>query len=540
MLTGTSTREQAWGKLTERWDLIIVGGGITGAGILREAVRVGLRVLLLEQGDFSSGTSSRSSKLVHGGLRYLNNAQFGLTWQSVRERDELLKEGPGLVERLPFLYPFYRGDRLPGWVMEIGLSIYSLMAGKWHDYRSLGPQELLMMAPGLSAERLTGGLRFFDAQTDDARLVLRLIREGARTGRAVAINYARVEGLLRDEAGKVSGVTVRDRETGREYHATAAAVINATGVWADRLRGEVGAPPHMRPLRGSHLVFSQHRFPLFQAATFPHPDDGRPVFAFPWEGVTLLGTTDLDHRQGLDQEPTISREEIDYLLGSAQAHFPGLGLDTNAVMATFAGVRPVISHGQEVDPSKEGREHVIWNESGLLTVTGGKLTTFRCIALDALRALHRELPAMKPVSEHLAALDPAPRIDKPLPGLTAQETLRLAARYGEDILGFAAEAPAAERERIGALPVHWLEFRWAARHEAVLHLDDLLLRRVRIGLLVPEGGAGLLTRIRLLAQPELGWANDRWEQEAADYLTRWHAHYSPPATILSPSGDTHA
>lgn len=533
MLTGTSTREQVWNKLAEQWDLIVVGGGITGAGILREAVRVGLRVLLLEQGDFASGTSSRSSKLVHGGLRYLNNAQFGLTWQSVHERDELLKEGPGLVDPLPFLYPFYRGDKLPAWVMEIGLSIYSLMAGKWHDYRSLSPQELMIMAPGLSARNLMGGLRFFDAQTDDARLVLRLIREGVRTGRAVAINYARVDGLQRDQAGKVTGVTVRDRETGREYHAHAAAVINATGVWVDRLREEVGAPPHMRPLRGSHLVFSQHRFPLFQAATFPHPDDGRPVFAFPWEGVTLLGTTDLDHQQDLDQEPTISQEEITYLLGSVQAHFPSLGLNADAVMATYAGVRPVIGHGQEVDPSKEGREHVIWNESGLLTVTGGKLTTFRCIALDALSTLRKELPEMKPVSEHLAALDPAPRIGEPLPGLTVRETLRLAARYGEDILDFAAEAPTGERERVGALPVYWLEFRWAARHEAVLHLDDLLLRRVRIGLLMPEAGARFLPRIRPLVQTELGWTDERWEQEAADYLTRWRTHYGPPAAILS-------
>ncbi len=531
MLYGTPDRQTAWRRLTDQWDLIVVGGGITGAGILREAVRIGLRVLLLEQNDFSSGTSSRSSKLVHGGLRYLNNFHFGLTWESVHERDILLREGPGLVERLPFLFPTYENDRLPPWAMEVGLFMYGWMAGKWSVHQKLSPHELQMMLPGLSSERLSGGFRFYDAQTDDARLVLRVLREGVTTGRAIALNYARVEGLLYDEAGQVSGVRVRDRQTGCVSEARAAAVVNATGAWADRLRAGRGSSLRMRPLRGSHLIFPHHRFPIFQAVTFPHPDDGRPVFAFPWEGITLLGTTDLDHHQSLDQEPTITPDEVAYLMRSVQAHFPALGLTEQDVTATLAGVRPVVSHGEEVAPSKESREHVLWNENGLLTVTGGKLTTFRSIALDALKALRKQLPNMPPVDDHLSALDPVPSVDEPLPGLTAGEVTRLMARYGPKIVDFITERPEAERRRVGGLPIHWLEFIWAARHEAVLYLDDLLLRRVRLGLLTPQGGQKYLPQIRALIQAELGWDDARWDQEAARYLHLWHEHYGPPETI---------
>lgn len=531
MLYGTSDRQTAWKHLSEPWDLIVVGGGITGAGILREAVRIGLRVLLLEQNDFSSGTSSRSSKLVHGGLRYLNHFHFGLTWESVHERDILLKEGPGLIERLPFLFPTYEHDKLPAWAMEVGLFMYGWMAGKWSVHQKLSPQELQMMLPGLSGERLTGGFRFYDAQTDDARLVLRVIREGIATGHAIALNYARVEGLLRNASGQVNGVLVRDRETGLTFEARAAAVVNATGAWADQLRGEVGPTARMRPLRGSHLIFPHHRFPVFQAVTFPHPDDGRPVFAFPWEGITLLGTTDLDHHQDLDQEPTITPEEITYLMRSVQAHFPALGLTERDVIATLAGVRPVVSHGEEVAPSKESREHVLWNENGLLTVTGGKLTTFRSIALDALKALRKQLPDMPPVDDHLSALDPVPMVDEPLVGLTSNEVMRLIARYGPQIVDFITERPEAERQHIGGLPIHWLELVWAARHEAVIHLDDLLLRRVRLGLLTPQGGQKYLPRIRALTQAELGWDDARWDEEVARYLSLWREHYGPPETI---------
>lgn len=532
MLYGTATRSEAWDRAQyEAWDVIVVGGGITGAGILREGVRLGLRVLLLEMNDFASGTSSRSSKLVHGGLRYLNNMQFGMTRQSVIERETLLSEGAGLVDRLPFLYPTYEDDKMPDWMMGIGLWLYAWVGGRWRVHQDLDPLQLQMMAPGLSGDHLTGGFRFYDAQTDDARLVLRVIREGTATGLGVAINYARVEGLLRSEHGDVTGVRVVDAETGQTHEIKGRAVVNATGAWADELRAEVGAEPRIRPLRGSHLVFDPQRFPVYQAVSFPHPDDGRFVFVFPWEGVTLLGTTDLDHGHDLSEEPCISPEEVSYLLGAVQHHFPGLGLTTDDVIATFAGVRPVVDSGHEVEPSKESREHVLWNEDGLLTVTGGKLTTFRCIALDALKALRKRLPGMPDIDEHLSALDAIPSIDAAPAGLSDDDLLRLVARYGPEIVPFVAECPLAKRARIGRHPVHWLELRWAARHEAVHHLDDLLLRRVRLGLLLDDGGEHLLEDVRALVQSDLGWDDLRWAQEAARYVERWRTHYGVPATL---------
>jgi glycerol-3-phosphate dehydrogenase len=247
-----------------------------------------------------------------------------------------------------------------------------------------------------------------EAQTDDAPQVLRVLREAAATGRAVILNYARVEGLLRGADGWIDGVRVCDRETGETVEARARAVVNATGAWADKLRGEVGAPPRIRPLRGAHLIVPYYRLPVYQAIAFPHPDDRRPVFVFPWEGVTLVGTTDLDHQADLDEEAAPSPEEITYLLRSVQAHFPELALTEADIMATFAGVRPVISSGQNKAPSKESRDHVLWNEDGLITVTGGKLTTFRHIALATLAALRSRLPNLKPFGMDTPALDPPP------------------------------------------------------------------------------------------------------------------------------------
>lgn len=533
MLYGTGGREAAWKRLSDGWDLIVIGGGITGAGVMREAVRAGLRVLLLEQNDFASGTSSRSSKLVHGGLRYLNNLQLRMTWRAVHERDLLLREGRGLIEPLPFIMPTYETGRLPGWMLEIGLYIYGWMDGRWRIHQGYDPQAVQVLSPGLAGDHLTGAFRFYDAQTDDARLVLRVIREGVKDGHGVALNYARVETLVRDEDGQVIGVRVRDRETRRVYEARAAAVINATGAWADDLRVQVGGQPSIRRLRGSHLIFRQDRLPVFQAISFAHPDDGRPVFLFPWQGVTLVGTTDMDHHSSLDQEPAISQEEVAYLLRAVRSYFPSYGLSERDVMTTFSGIRPVIHHGEMIAPSRESREHAIWHENGLLTVTGGKLTTFRCMALDALKRLRNRLPQLAMLGDKVSALDPLPELPSLPLGLPADEVLRLAARYGADILAMAGQVSAGERRRINGLPIRWLELRWAARHEAVCHLDDLLLRRVRLGLLVADGGARYLPRIRQLVQGELGWDNACWEQEVADYLERWRSHYGTPADLAS-------
>lgn len=526
-------RERVWAQLERRWDLIVIGGGITGAGILRQASRAGLKALLVEARDFASGTSSRSSKLVHGGFRYLKNAQFKLTFESVRERDRLLREGRGLVDPLGFLMACYRGDPLPPWLFGIGLAIYDLLALKW-GHRYYDPPGLVELCPPLALQDLLGGYRYFDARVDDARLVLRVIREAVRQG-GVALNYARVEALCRTQAGAVCGVVLRDEapgSQGRTAEVTAAVVINAAGAWADDLRAlakPASAPelrPRLRRLRGSHLVYPYWRVPLARAVSIQHPHDRRPVFAIPWEGVIVIGTTDVDHGNSLQEEPAISEEEAAYLLAWLQRAFPSLELSLEEAQATFSGVRAVVDTGK-VNPSRESREHVLWAENGLVTVTGGKLTTFRRMAHDALRSVRRALPDRPRFEAGERVLDLPLEEAIRLPPVEASTRLGLLGRYGEDLAGLVEAALPSDWETIGESRALWAELRWAARAEGVVHLEDLLLRRVRLGLLLPQGGLPWLERIRSVVQGELGWDDARWQKEADDYAQIWRRCYAP-------------
>ncbi|MBI4730792.1 MAG: glycerol-3-phosphate dehydrogenase/oxidase [Chloroflexi bacterium] len=518
-------RENAWNELDQQWDVLIIGGGITGAGILRQCVHAGLKALLVEADDFASGTSSRSSKLVHGGMRYLKNAQVRITLESVTEREYLLKQGRGLVNRLGFLYPCLDSDHMPGWVFGAGLIIYDLMARQW-SHRSYDVDDMRELCPFLTTPVLRGGFRFFDAQTDDARLVLRLIRESV-SGGALALNYARVISLLKTNAGQVCGAVVRDTggESDRETEVRARVVINAAGAWADQLRGHIGQKPRLRPLRGSHLVFSASRMPLTRSVTFLHPKDGRPVFVLPWEGAVIYGTTDVDQGQDLITDPSISGDEAEYLLDGLKFVFPAMGLTFDDVIATFSGIRPVVDTGK-ANPSKESREHVIWDENGLLTVSGGKLTTFRIMARDALKAVRRHLGHI-PFDPDVPVLDPLPPEAEALLAdthLPPSQCLRLLARYGVN----GSTAFCSTGEDMDAIPgtnYIWAELRQAAHGEGVVHLDDLLLRRVRLGLLLPNGGLDQMARIRALIQPELGWDDKRWEEEEKAYADLWNRAY---------------
>jgi len=535
----TNWRDHTWSQLATPWDVIVIGGGITGAGILREAARLGLRVLLVEQRDFAWGTSSRSSKLVHGGLRYLKEGKVRLTRASVQERERLLDEGPGLIDPLGFLLATYKGDRPGRRTYRAGLSIYDLLALQW-SHRYYSAADFQMLAPHITPEALEGGFHYGDAQTDDARLVLRVIQEAVADGGA-ALNYVAAEEILHDAEGQVIGVRLHDHVQERTAGVHARVVINATGAWADRLRAQVysrpdharGTQPHIRPLRGSHLIFPAWRLPIAQAISFLHPVDRRPVFIFPWEGITLVGTTDVDHDQPLDDEPHISPAEVAYLMAAVEAIFPSLGLTLDDVTATYAGVRPVIGTGK-ADPSKESRDYVVWEEHGLLTVTGGKLTTFRKIALDALKAARHRLPDLPPFDDKMPVLNQIDVELQPALGhLDEAQRRRLLGRYAADAPALVAAAQPGELERIPGTQTLWAELRWAARAEGVVHLDDLLLRRVRVGLLLPGGGEALLPRIRAICQGELGWDDTRWEAEAAAYLALWHKYYSlpDPATV---------
>ncbi len=539
-------REQIWSDLDRAWDIIIIGGGITGAGILREAARANLRALLVEQHDFASGTSSRSGKMVHGGLRYLKNAQIKLTIESVRERDRLVREGRGLVTPNAFLLANFKHDSPPDWVFGIGLMMYDTLALRW-QHEHLTPQRARELVPELQSPELVGAYRYFDAQTDDARLTLRVIREAVRDG-GVALNYARVESLLRqtsnvnlvanvrrnvretarpehsEGSNEICGVVLRDVECGRTQEIQARVVINATGAWADELRGrEFLQKEHLRKLRGSHLIFPFARLPLTRAVTFLHPRDKRPLYALPWEGVTLLGTTDHDHAN-IETNPRITSNEIEYLMDAAQFVFPAQALTTRDIQATFAGLRPVVDTGNP-DPSKESREFVLWEENGLLTVTGGKLTTFRLMAQNALDAVRARLPNMKRVIVPQRVLDRLPHDEKLFQTFPPNARLRLLGRYGQDARALLDAAHDGELTRIENLSALWAELRWAARDEGVIHLDDLLMRRVRLGLLLPRGGMDCIKEIRAIVQSELGWDDARWEREEKMYAELWSKCY---------------
>lgn len=519
-------RDNVWSQLDQPWDLIIIGGGITGAGILHQAARAKLRVLLVEADDFASGTSSRSSKMIHGGLRYLKNLQIKMTLDAVRERDQLLRHGQGLVHRLDFMYSNLQGDRVPGWVFAAGLSVYHLIAGQWphHSYDTDQMHELL---PPMTTPALRCGYRYFEANTDDARLVLRLLREAVSYG-GVALNYARVDSLLKTNNGRVCGVVLRDTSgtVERQLEIPAKIVVNATGAWADELRGKIEQKPRLRPLRGSHLILPFHRLPLTHAATFLHPYDGRPMTAMPWEGATIFGTTEVDHASNLQTDPCITSAEAEYLLEALRFVFRGQDLTSSDVTSAYSGLRPVINTGK-ADPSKESREYGIWDENGLLTVSGGKLTTFRLMARDALRVASRYLGQI-PFDPFRPVLNTLPRGAESLfadLALPLAQQLRLLARYGPESAQRFDAAPASDLKPISSTPYIFGELRQAARSEAVIHLDDLLLRRIRLGLLLPNGGMDLLPRIRAIVQPELGWDDVRWEREAGDYAELWNRSY---------------
>jgi len=499
------------GSLPAQFDLVVIGGGITGAGIAREAVRTGASVLLVEQNDFASGTSSRSSKLVHGGLRYLKSGQWRLTLESVRERQRLMREAPGLISPQIFLMPLYRGSKPGRWLLRIGLWIYDLMARSF-DSRWIDASQLQALEPNVRRDQLIGAMRYLDAGTDDTRMVLRLIFEACSEG-AIALNYVEVTGLVR-ENGRVVGVKLRDGARAGQREIRASVVVNATGAWAAELPDEPVGAPRLRPLRGSHFVFPRDRLPIRHAVSWLHPQDARPIFAYPWEGAVVYGTTDLDHGDDALANVRMTPAESTYLLEGLAYQFPDLDLRASDAIATYAGVRPVVAGGK-ADPSAESRESAMWSAPGIVSITGGKLTTFRITARQVLLEASKQLPKLKP--------------RRALPAfMNASDTgnVRLFGRLGAAAQTMLAELPREEQVPIDSTPYTWAEIRWAVRNERVVHLEDLMLRRTRLGLVTPQGGAALLPRIATICREELGWDEARWTREAQDYQAVWQSQHA--------------
>ena len=535
-----TNRNELWQQLKQQpgkhWDIIVVGGGIIGAGVLREATRRGLSALLIEQKDFAWGTSSRSSKMVHGGLRYIAQGDIKLTRQSVLERERLIAEAPGLIYRTKN-YFLVKKWQFPGrFVMGLVLALYDKLAGH-KDHRFVSASQVSKHFPGINKNQIKGACYYSDTATDDARLVLRVLQEAIETG-AQVLNYVRATKLIKTN-DQVSGIELKkvdDEQPGdkQTLSLNASVVINATGAWADDLRGQVVTEKCIRPLRGSHIIIARQRLPVNGILAVLHPEDKRPVFIFPWEGVTVVGTTDLDHAQDLNIESSISPIEVDYLFEILSLHFPDKKISVKDVISSYAGVRPVMSSDKNKSPSKERRDHAVWADRGMITVSGGKLTTFRLTALDALKAAEPWLD-----KNHTAARTDTKTDERVFSSVDTRSLAnfdcydqdwiqRLIGRYGKNAGALLSGASEQETELISTTQFCLAECRWAAKNESVIHLDDLLLRRTRLGILLKRGAEQLLPELEKICADELGWDKKKWQYEVSRYQNIWQSYYSLP------------
>lgn len=415
------------------FDLAIIGGGITGAGILRDASLRGLRAILFEKNDFASGTSSHSSKLVHGGLRYLETFDLGLVFEGCHERQILLNTAPRIVYPLPFLYPVYRGQRRRLWEVGAGVFLYELLAA----FRSVRTPRIrlrkrtLEMEPGLRSQDLVGSALYFDAITRDSDLTLATLKSGLEKG-GVALNHTTVRNVV-ENGGTVHGVEVSDGLSGKHYRVKARWVVNASGPWVDSTRKLIDpeSEPKLRPTKGVHLIFESNRFFHRRALLLLAPSDGRVTFVIPWAGRTMVGTTDTDFT-GDPSEARATDEDVDYLLDSVNHYFPSAKLERKDIISTFAGIRPLLrddrSHASQVS-----REHQIFSEKpGFVTIAGGKLTTYRKMAEQVVDWIAARTPEWKgkfgPSLTAKTHLDPAFTRD---PGAGSQVEKEIEYHVGE-------------------------------------------------------------------------------------------------------------
>ncbi len=544
----------------EQFDVVVIGGGITGAGVALDAATRGYSVALVERADFAAGTSSRSSKLVHGGLRYLQNFDLGLVREALLERQLMVALAPHLVHPLPLVVAAFEGAR-PDRLTGVGLNLYDVMAverlrgrsrlprarrgrpapdlaGDFSDWsperhRVISGDEVLELIPALAQRAPTSGYLFYDCQTDDVRLVLTVLGEAERFG-AVVGNRLDVGELVRDEAGRAAGVRVRDGASGDEFVIEASNVVNATGVWADRLRPtelhDEAEVPRIRPSRGTHITLRHEDLPLAGAGAIVPAGGGRSIFALPWQGRTLLGTTDNDFEGELnDHHVAPAQEDVEYLLDATNEYF-GTSLGAGDLTGAYAGVRPLITTGdpkKSVDISRKAELYE--TSSGMVTITGGKLTTWRRMAKMAVdRLVEREardapcrtheIPLGAPV-----AVSELPRVD----GVPEKALAALAGRYGHaahDVLAVARERAELAQPIVCDLPDLLAEVAFAVRREQARTIGDVLLRRTRLGLLAGRdlgSGGPAVQRVAATLQAELGWDDgdlrtqlDAWSAEA--------------------------
>jgi glycerol-3-phosphate dehydrogenase len=482
---------------TGPWDLVVVGGGATGAGVALDAASRGYEVLLVERGDFGVGTSSRSTKLVHGGVRYLRQGHVGLVLEALRERGRLRRNAPHLVHDLPFVLPCY--SSLDKAFYGLGLTAYDLLAGRHRFGRSkiVGTAETVRRLPTLRTDGLRGGVVYHDGQFDDTRLLIHLIMTAADHG-ATVLNYAPVTGVTRNPAGAVDGVVVRDSEAGSEWRAAARVVVNAAGPFCDDVRrlAEPAAAPLVAASQGSHVVLDRSFLPGDNALLVPKTPDGRVLFAIPWHGHTLVGTTDVPI-PNIPTEPRPSPEEIDFILETAGRYLTHQPQPSD-VRSTFAGVRPLVGAGGR-HTAKLARDHLIRVDApGLLTITGGKWTTYRHMAEEgvnraaALAGLTRRACRTRDLQLHGYHAD-------------ASEFGDLA-QYGSDAGKVRAliEGDLTLGERLHPqLPYIGAEVIWAVRAEMARTVADVLARRTRALFLNAGAAIGTASRVAELMAREM-------------------------------------
>jgi glycerol-3-phosphate dehydrogenase len=481
------------------WDFVIIGGGATGVGVAVDAASRGYRVLLLEQSDFGKGTSSRSTKLVHGGVRYLEQGNISLVMEALKERGLLRQNAPHLVHDLAFVVPSYSWWEAPFY--GLGLKLYQALSGKYGFGRSqlLSKKETLQRLPNIQTRDLRGGVVYYDGQFDDSRLLINLVATAAEQG-ATLLNYAKVTSLTRNKEGWIDGVVATDLESEKTLRARAKVVINATGAFCDSVRqfAEPQAKLMITPSQGAHLVFDRSFLPGDTAIMVPHTSDGRVMFALPWHGHTLVGTTDTPiTRPSL--EPVPLEKEIDFILSTAALYLHKKPTRAD-ILSAFAGIRPLVRAGDGSNTAALSRDHTIHiDQSGLLTITGGKWTTYRNMAEDCVNQ-----------AATLAYLPEKACVTRELP-IHGHHTK--ASRYGS-LAVYGSDAPAIQQliradaslgERLHpALPYCGAEVVWAVRAEMACTVEDVLARRTRALFLNARAAVAMAPRVAELMEKELG------------------------------------
>ena len=541
------SREDMWNSIPEEADLVVVGAGVTGAGIARDAARRGLRVVLLEQNDIAYGTSSRSSKLIHGGLRYLETYEFSLVFESVSERRVVMDLAPHLVNPMAFLFPVYQGSRKSLRMISAGMWLYDGLAlfRSPKRHRTLNPSEVAKEEPLLKQEGLQGAPLYYDCSTDDARLTLETVIDATQNG-AVVATWARVDALVKNDQGRIAGVVVKNARDGSLKEVNAHAVINATGPWTDEVLAMSGPRKGklLRPTKGVHIVVDREKLPVEHAVVLFHPDDNRVLFALPWGDRTYVGTTDTDY-DGVPGEEAATLEDIDYLIAAPNHSFPTSQITRGDVVSTWAGLRPLIAPEPEVGEMAESqvsREHqIVIGEDGLITIAGGKLTTYRKMAQECVDVAVNLLTLSGKLPEDLQSGETT---KVPLPGgvgwpedddhakvavelaevcdcdISAAVARHLVDTYGMRALELAkmcAADPSLTEPIVPGRVEIMAQVDFGVKEELAASVSDIMTRRTQIFFRDFEQGLGSVEKVATRMAHLIGWSDEEKQKSVDEY-----------------------